>query len=397
MHIGESKAQVKKEWTSTLKGTALTVFTTVATIGTVLAYYPITKEAVRDIDSALRYFSYAIATKKLAINPMGSIATGTYVERPELEKKLADFLKEPRLAGRYFVLFGPKGAGKSTVVQKVLQDRKGVILLSASNVSTKDSIIDSLSHAVIGYAGVIKNPNDFFMPLATSTVPPVIVFEVDRGGSDDYTKGIEAVRSLAKMYAPACHCIVVLSEAGAVLQFNKDKTRAIFECVDDLTVPQAKTMLKNMLRKVNLPEIDDAKMEYIFSAVGANPQLLSELVADLKFGKFKSVEEYVERKLKDARIALENYPHQAILKALKEHPEGVPPTYFWGQTSGGIELNKPIAVVARDETNIQENIILYRMDLPEKVYQLQSQAYRTALQDYEPTVSRNENPIRAAF
>lgn len=49
-----------------------------------------------------------------------------------------------------------------------------------------------------------------------------IIFDVERGSSSDRTGMLQDVRSLAKALIGYCRCIIVLSEANAVLEFGKD-------------------------------------------------------------------------------------------------------------------------------------------------------------------------------
>jgi hypothetical protein len=58
-------------------------------------------------------------------------------------------------------------------------------------------------------------------------VIPTFIFDVERG-SPDQAQGIQAVRSLYKLLAPFSRCIIILSEAYAVLEFGKDVTREFF-------------------------------------------------------------------------------------------------------------------------------------------------------------------------
>ena len=73
------------------------------------------------------------------------------------------------------------------------------------------------------------------------------------------------------------------------------------------------------------------------------------------------------------------FPHQAILQALKEQPEGVSPEYFNNQKSYGIDLSNPKAV---GEAMKDSNVIIYRIELG--LYTLMSTAHRTALSTYPP-------------
>ena len=89
----------------------------------------------------------------------------------------------------------------------------------------------------------------------------------------------------------------------------------------------------------------------------------------------------MENVLAKARADLVAFPHKTILKALKDHPEGVPPKYFENQEHKGISLFDPIAV---GESMKRSNAIVYRIELG--VFKLMSKAHATALKSYEPII-----------
>ncbi len=73
-------------------------------------------------------------------------------------------------------------------------------------------------------------------------VVATIIFDVEPGRSTDQALELHAVRSLAKMLVMYCRCIIVLSEANAVLEFGHDKYREEFIYVDEMTAPEAKEL-----------------------------------------------------------------------------------------------------------------------------------------------------------
>lgn len=156
--------------------------------------------------------------------------------------------------------------------------------------------------------------------------------------------------------------------------------------VDEMTTTEAKTLLTKLLTVLSQASpgcptvtLTDLQMEYVFKNIGTNPLLLQRLAYDLFGGDVKSVEEFVERRLSHARHTLEICHHKAILKALKDHPEGVVPEAFFGQESDGIALNDAVSMMTS-----HWDTIVYRMDLVPRVYQLPSTALRTALKSYSP-------------
>ena len=73
------------------------------------------------------------------------------------------------------------------------------------------------------------------------------------------------------------------------------------------------------------------------------------------------------------------FPHQVILQALKEQPEGVDPGHFQEKKSCGADLSVPKEVEA---AMLWSNAVVYRMEKRE--YQLSSIAHKTALKSHDP-------------
>jgi hypothetical protein len=97
-----------------------------------------------------------------------------------------------------------------------------------------------------------------------------------------------------------------------------------------------------------------------------------------------TLKQHIERVLADAELALVAFPHKAILKALKEHPEGVSPKYFKKQKSEGVDLSEPKAVGVAMK---RSNVIVYRIE--DGLYHLMSTAHKTALRSYDPIVKES--------
>jgi hypothetical protein len=74
---------------------------------------------------------------------------------------------------------------------------------------------------------------------------------------------------------------------------------------------------------------------------------------------------------------------QPILKALKEHPEGVKPEYFSNEKYEGIDMSVPEAVGKAMQGS---HAVLY--DMKEGCYKLISHAHKVALETYDPIIHR---------
>ena len=85
------------------------------------------------------------------------------------------------------------------------------------------------------------------------------------------------------------------------------------------------------------------------------------------------------------RGALAAFLHQAILKALKEHPEGISPAYFNNMESEGVDLSDPRAVEVAVAVAMKDlNVLTCHMDLLQ--YVMLSRCHELAIRTYEPIV-----------
>ena len=48
-------------------------------------------------------------------------------------------------------------------------------------------------------------------------IPPIVIFEVETGGSKEQILGIQAARSLSKEFAPVSNCIIVVSYSNLAM------------------------------------------------------------------------------------------------------------------------------------------------------------------------------------
>jgi hypothetical protein len=116
----------------------------------------------------------------------------------------------------------------------------------------------------------------------------------------------------------------------------------------------------------------------LFDSVGTNAaQLLNFVSQDV------SVDDFIAEELGKAEQDLVAFQLKPILKALKEHPEGVSPEYFRNEKYEGIDLSNPVAVGTAMKGS---NAILY--DMKARRYKLISQAHKVALRSYEPIVRK---------
>ena len=95
-----------------------------------------------------------------------------------------------------------------------------------------------------------------------------------------------------------------------------------------------------------------------------------------------SLDDFITMTLRDARSELVAFQHQQILKALKNHPEGIHPEFFNKLENKGVDLSDPKAVGAAMRKG---NVITYRIEL--RKYTIYSKAIEVALRSFDPILS----------
>lgn len=346
----------------------------IAFIASVVTIYSFLNDNKKDAMRTIERLTFSIQNAEITHS-----RSSHFVSRPNIEKKINAALTTSSLdADSYTIVYGPKGIGKTELVDHAAIGKKGVVKVLVSSANTRDDVIQSITKKLFGGATHSDLDIDVFkQAIKKCGVIPTIIFEVERSvsptGSRDHV--VDAVRSLSKELAHCCRCIIVLSEANAVLQFGKDD-REEYIYVDEMEREEAKQLLKALGR-----DLTEAEMEYVFTNIGSSPLNLIKL--SIKVSPVYSVHDFVANVLRNAEKQLAAFPHKPILKALKDHPEGVTPKSFHNQKDDGIDLTNPAAVgIAMKSINA----IVYRMELD--MYTLMSTAHRTALKSYDPMVKK---------
>lgn len=344
---------------------------TIAAIAAAIPIYALLKDLKTDAIIFDEKLSFAITKSEITHS-----RSTDFVPRPKIEEQINKaFTNESRRGDGYTIVYGPKGVGKSELVDHVAIGKKGVVKVKVSSANNKSEVIQSIAKRLLGGATHTDLDIDIFIEaVRKSDITPTIIFDVECSLSrddDDDDDVVSIVRSLSNDLPPYCRCIIVLSEANAVLQFGKDP-REKFIYVDEMELDEAKQLLIGLAK---------AKMKYVFEKIGTSPLTLINLIESVSFTY--SVEDYVVDVLRYAEKSLVAFAHQPILKALKDHSEGITPKYFKKQKDEGVDLSHPTAVgVAMKSVNT----IVYRMELDK--YMLMSTAHRTALKSYEPIITK---------
>ncbi len=324
-----------------------------------------------------------IPPKLLQSSLLSSKAGDKYIERPALKSQL-DYAMSADIDG-YWIVYGPKGEGKSEIVEHNAINRSAVVKVVVSNAGTKEEVIASIMTKLTvegGYNLDIDALKSVLKTCKSKGFTPLIIYEIERD-KVAHQGAIVAAKGLAKALTGYCRSILVLSEANAVLEFTEDKARERFIFIGEMTRHEASKLLKSRGAKFNKEE-----MTYVFDNIGTVPQRLIQLIEKV-YSENMSLAEYVNGVLDDAMDDLVQFPLKPILKALKENPDGVSPIsfgnekYAWnsGLATVTADLSKPRTVALAMKN---QDCILYRMEL--RMYQLQSTAHKTALKNYNPVM-----------
>jgi hypothetical protein len=237
-----------------------------------------------------------------------------YIPRPDLEETMMSILDREEADDTYVVLYGSKGCGKSVLVEKCIMNRKGVVSVLVSSVFQKSAILQVMTSEIMGKGALAATEEELVAALDEAKVEgrlATLVFEIERGDSTDQIECVDAVRSLSKLFAQVCNCIIVLSEAKAIVVFGRDPEREKYVLVPDLTVDQARMYIKARRGVDAVVDKDDEEMKRLFDNVGTNAAMLLSFVNQ----QGGSVDAFIQRRLDIAEQDLLVFSLKPILKA----------------------------------------------------------------------------------
>ncbi len=307
-----------------------------------------------------------------------------FTPRPIEEAKILAVINQKTVdsSGAYTILYGPKGAGKSTLVSRVLQGKKGVVVIKVSIGDTTQSILAKIVAEcnLPKAAGVELDIFNDVLDKACKFLghPVTVVFEVERVSSSHEV--LSLVKHLSKQFAQSANVLIVISEANAVLGFGDDR-RQEFIFVGEMTRAEGKAyaVAKYKLGAPNSPpfseKVSNSQFDLFADQIGLLPLSIVCFTKALIAGV--SPEVYIDREVKNAVESLAGFQHQQILNALKKSPNGVKMSQLLGRKNEGVTLSNPREVGIAMK-NCPEGVILY--DFETKEYRPFSTAHRTALQ-----------------
>jgi hypothetical protein len=233
------------------------------------------------VASMLKPFDSAVITVELN----KSAPSELWVERSEVRKKLTAL----RLTtGKYVVIMGEKGAGKSFVTYKFVLNEPGVVYLWLNTEIKAENIQEKLLEAT-GF-DVKKHPTVNPMPqllrllymvekeLAPYSVVPMVIVEMERN-SDPET--VDTVFRAFKKMSAVCRSIVIISEAFGAMTMSPDSARRMELWVPPFTDAETREYL-GKANKWRLSQgklaLSDAEIEDIITHLGGRPSTLCDVV-----------------------------------------------------------------------------------------------------------------------
>ena len=145
----------------------------------------------------------------------------------------------------------------------------------------------------------------------------------------------------------------------------------MFIFVDQLNENELRKFVKQnglILNKIEIKKVIDN--------IGSNPGALNGLGTHMQKGL--SLDHFITMTLRLAMDELVAFQHQQILKALKDHPEGISPGFFNNLKNEGVDLSNPKDVGPALKMG---NAIFYHMELCK--YTMGSKAIEVALRSYD--------------
>ncbi len=112
-----------------------------------------------------------------------------YIDRPDLEKEITTIVNKQTATEQYYVVYGPKGVGKSVLISKCSDGIKGVVKVIISSVFEKSDILQELSTELLGEGSPAVTEKKMVDVLYKAKVDgrlPTQIFEIEIGEDAKY-------------------------------------------------------------------------------------------------------------------------------------------------------------------------------------------------------------------
>jgi hypothetical protein len=203
-----------------------------------------------------------------------------YVPRPALEDKIRSYMGPGALKpnGRYLVLYGARGVGKSTCMRYLADSVPGAVMILVRERTTEHAIMEIIADTAL-FKGL--QLADFLNAMRRCTERlagnphPVIVFYIWEYDSYDPANAVLAlVRRMSKHLSLYCHVVVILPDPYAALVFNTDPLRQMFLCVEEPSSAEAAEMCAKLSPPMPATE---QELGRVFALLGTRPGKLINL------------------------------------------------------------------------------------------------------------------------
>eukprot|EP00529_Nitzschia_sp_RCC80_P021278 CAMPEP_0113469724 /NCGR_PEP_ID=MMETSP0014_2-20120614/16053_1 /TAXON_ID=2857 /ORGANISM="Nitzschia sp." /LENGTH=392 /DNA_ID=CAMNT_0000362223 /DNA_START=55 /DNA_END=1233 /DNA_ORIENTATION=- /assembly_acc=CAM_ASM_000159 len=181
-----------------------------------------------------RFVAVFVASCRLSLKrmPVTDIPDGSFVKRPQLESKLLNALA--RKTSPTVLLYGPRGSGKTALIEHALKGRRGVLAIDIDKKShdeAQDEMITRISRKVDVFGR--EQDQDFLEDVFSKcVVPPVVVITLEAKCKGEVLEGVLVMcktLSYNKRYQRQPRFIVDLSGSRAAIDasINLEGLRAV--------------------------------------------------------------------------------------------------------------------------------------------------------------------------
>ena len=314
---------------------------------------------------------------------------GSFVERPALMTELCNVMNKKKADGTYAVVYGPRGVGKTMIIESVTSNRRGVLVLRLSKLATEKEIAKDLA-ILIGTNSLEPQIAHITRALENGVLDDgtliTLILVVERDEIESDRSGMQTIRRISKTLSAACNCIINLSGVNYALDFD-DNAHYIY--VSEFKETEIRQYL--ICSGVN-PDLNEVRLA--INKIGKNPSTIRKFQGwiDKEF----QIEDFVIKKLRKAEQDLVSFPHQKILKEFKKMDLasnmndvdvlGIRPQTLQNtkKSANDIDLSDIRAVSIGLK---RFDAVVYRVELGK--YTLSSHSHLIALRSYTPRSSKN--------
>ena len=316
---------------------------------------------------------------------------GLFVERPALMREIWNAMNKKKADGAYTVVYGPRGVGKTTIIESVVCNRRGVLVLRLSKLASEKQIIKDLA-ILIGTNNLEPQIAHITRALENGVLDDgtliTLILVIERDGIETETErsGIQTIRNISKILSNSCNCIIHLSEVNYALDFDDNAHYIYVSEFKDIEVRQYLICLG-----VN-PDLNEVILA--INNIGKNPSTIRKLQEWIE--KEFPINDYINEKLRKVEQDLVSFPHQKILKELKKmdlasnindfDALGILPKSLNNTKKSGNDIDlsniRAVSVALK-----KFDAVVYRAELGK--YTLSSHSHLIALRSYTPPSSKN--------